>query len=289
MPTRPSGISVTRIAALLTEAVTQLENVGDSPRLDAELLLSHVLHRPRSYLHAHPEQEPEAAAQAEFRRLLAARRHGEPVAYLTAEREFWSLPLKVTPATLIPRPETELLVEAALQRIPKNAGWRILDLGTGSGAIALAIARERPRSRITATDLSAAAVAVARENAAGLQLDNVEFLEGDWFQPLIGERFHLIVSNPPYIPASDPHLDSGDVRFEPRLALVAGGDGLDSLRRIATAAADHLQSPGWLLLEHGYDQAVAVRDLLHAQGGRQIQSLQDLQGHERVTLAAMNH
>jgi len=205
------------------------------------------------------------------------------VAYLTGSRAFWSLELKVTPATLIPRPDTETLVEWALERLPPAAALSIADLGTGSGAIALALARERPQCRITATDASAAALAVAQDNAASNQIANVAFRAGRWFAPLAGERYHLIVSNPPYIPAADPHLGRGDLRFEPRSALAAGPDGLDDIRLLVAGAPHHLTANGWLLLEHGYDQAAAVRTLLLQHGYHEVQTRHDATGHERIS------
>ena len=271
------------VRSLLDDAAAVLAEASPAPRLDAELLLAQALGRERSYLHAHPEAIPAAAALAGFRQLISRRRGGEPIAYLTSKREFWSLELKVTPATLIPRHETELLVELALQRIPAVDQWRLLDLGTGSGAIALALARERPRCRVTATDSSTAALAVAAENATALQVSNVEFLAGEWFAPLDGRRFDLIVSNPPYVREGDAHLQDGDVRFEPRSALTSGGDGLEDLRRIVTTASTHLEPGGWLLLEHGYDQGAHVRALLSAQGYGRVATFRDLQGQERVS------
>ncbi|HEV2333246.1 MAG TPA: peptide chain release factor N(5)-glutamine methyltransferase [Gammaproteobacteria bacterium] len=271
------------LAALIDAAAAELAAGSPAPRLDAELLLAHALGKERSYLRAYPEIRLDATALEAFRRLLAARKGGEPIAYLTSKREFWSLPLKVTPATLIPRHETELLVELALERIPASAAWRLLDLGTGSGAVALALARERPRCRITATDLSAAALAVAAENAIDLGLENVEFLAGDWFTPLGERRFHLIVSNPPYVRDDDPHLETGDVRFEPRSALTAGSDGLRDLSRIAASAPHHLEQGAWVLLEHGHDQGAAVRALLSEHGFRDGATSRDLQGIERVS------
>jgi release factor glutamine methyltransferase len=271
------------LAALLTDAETRLKGASDSPRLDAELLLCHALGRPRSHLRAHPDAELDPSQARAFEALMAARARGEPLAYLTGKREFWSLELKVTPATLIPRPETELLVEQALARIPEGAAWRVLDLGTGSGAIALAIAKERPRARITATDRSADALAVARGNAVALGLKNLEFIEGDWFGAVPSHRFHLIASNPPYVAEMDPHLAQGDLRFEPRSALASGTEGLEDLRRIAAGAPLHLYKDGALLLEHGLDQGAAVRRLLEAAGFSRVRSLRDLSGHERVS------
>ena len=271
------------VRQLLDDAAAALADASPAPRLDAELLLAHALGQARSHLHAHPEKTLDARALEAFWVLVAARRRGEPIAYLTSKREFWSLELKVTPATLIPRHETELLVELALQRIPPDAGWKILDLGTGSGAIALALAHERPRCRIVATDRSVTALAVAEENAARLRIANVEFLEGDWFMPVAERRFQIIVSNPPYVPERDPHLDAGDLRYEPRTALTAGPQGLDDLRRIVGAASGHLEPGGWLLLEHGHDQGEAVRALLAARGFEGAATFKDLAGQDRVS------
>ncbi|HEV2321196.1 MAG TPA: peptide chain release factor N(5)-glutamine methyltransferase [Gammaproteobacteria bacterium] len=271
------------LAALLDAAATELAAASPAPRLDAELLLAHALGKRRSYLRAYPEKHLDAPALQAFRRLLAARKGGEPIAYLTSKREFWSLPLKVTPATLIPRHETELLVELALQRIPQSAAWRLLDLGTGSGAVALALACERPHCRITATDLSMAALAVAADNTADLGFGNVELLTGDWFAPLGERRFHLIVSNPPYVREDDPHLRMGDVRFEPRSALTAGSDGLRDLSRIIASAPSYLEQGAWILLEHGHDQGAAVRALLSEHGFRDVATSRDMQGVERVS------
>jgi release factor glutamine methyltransferase len=273
----------TAIAALLQAATQRLHS--DSPALDAEVLLAHALGRPRSYLRAWPERIPDAAAQARFADLLARRIRGEPVAYLTGTREFWSLSLDVTPDTLIPRPDTETLVTLALELIPTDADWRIADLGTGSGAIALALARERPGCRVTATDSSPAALAVAQGNALRHGLENIEFVAGDWCSALNGNRFALIVSNPPYIPAGDPHLAQGDVRFEPRGALAAGEAGLDALRDIVRCAAGHLAGPGWLLLEHGYNQGEAISMLLGEAGYRDISDHSDHAGLGRVARA----
>jgi release factor glutamine methyltransferase len=271
------------IVALLKEAQARLNAVSDTPRLDAEVLLSHALQRSRSYLHAWPERLPDSSAKERFTRLLERRLQGEPIAYLVGQREFWSLNLKVTPATLIPRPETELLVELVLQRIAADSTVRIADLGTGSGAIALAIAQERPRARLVATDQDAAALAVARDNAQRLGLHNVEFRQGDWCDALGRERVAVIVSNPPYLALDDPHRQQGDLRFEPSSALVAGTDGLAAIRTIIVQAVDYLQPSGWLLLEHGHNQAVDVRELLHARGFMTLHTHQDLAGIDRVS------
>ena len=221
--------------------------------------------------------------QHRLKKLLAQRCQGEPIAYLTGTREFWSLEFNVSPATLIPRPETELLVEKALAFIPRDAEWTIADLGTGCGAIALALAKERPRCRLIATDISPAALEVARTNAAKFGLTNIEFREGSWFEPLNDMQLDMIVSNPPYVRANDPHLEQGDVRFEPEQALAAGPEGLDAIRQIALSAREHLNPAAWLLFEHGWDQAAAIGQLLHSLGYRNIVCYPDLGGRDRIT------
>lgn len=271
-----------RVDALLAAA-----DLPDSPsaRLDAELLLAHVLGQSRSYLRTWPEHEPSAEQVAAFQALLARRRQGEPVAYLLGRQGFWSLQLEVAPHTLIPRPDTELLVETALELLPATP-LAALDLGTGTGAIALALASERPAWRLTGVDRIDEAVALAERNRTALQLANAAFLPSQWFSALSGQRFALIVSNPPYIRSDDQHLSQGDVRFEPASALVAGRDGLTDLREIIAQAPDYLEHGGWLLLEHGYDQAAAVRELLLAHGFSQVESRRDLGGHERISLGS---
>lgn len=264
------------VRELLADAARTL---GD--RLEAELLLVHVLNKPRSWLIAHADDALDDAHAAAFAALVQRRHDGEPVAYITGHRGFWSLELEVTPATLIPRPETELLVELALARLP--ATGRVVDLGTGSGAIALAIARERPKATVMATDASLDALAVAQRNAARLGLAHVGFTHGDWFAPLAGERFDLIVSNPPYIEADDPHLAQGDLRFEPATALASGPDGLDDIRRIVEGAREHLEAGGWVMMEHGWNQGDAVRDVLSMAGYRDVFTAKDLEQRDRVT------
>lgn len=254
-----------------------------SPQLDAELLLAHALGQSRSYLRTWPEREPDAAQCAAFAALLERRRTGEPVAYLLGRQGFWSLDLEVAPHTLIPRPDTELLVETALALGPGGPA-RVLDLGTGTGAIALALACERPAWQVLGVDRVSEAVQLAERNHARLGLGNARFVESVWFSTLGGERFALIVGNPPYIAADDRHLSEGDVRFEPASALVAGEDGLDDIRRIVAEAPAHLEAGGWLLLEHGYDQAEAVRALFAARGFAAVESRRDLGGHQRITL-----
>lgn len=255
--------------------------LGD--RLEAELLLVHVLGKPRSWLIAHADDEMDAAHAAAFDALVQRRSDGEPVAYITGRRGFWSLDLEVTPATLIPRPETELLVELALDRLSISVPVRVADLGTGSGAIALAIAHECRSAQVLATDASHDALAVAQRNAARLGIPNVAFAHGDWLAPLSDPAFDVIVSNPPYIEAGDPHLRQGDLRFEPAVALASGDDGLDDIRRIVAGARAHLKPGGWLLMEHGWNQGDAVRALLHASGYDEVFTAQDLERRDRVS------
>lgn len=248
----------------------------------ARVLLRTVLQETDAHLAAHPEQALTTAQQARFQDWVERRRAGEPVAYLTGEREFYSLALKVTPAVLIPRPETELLVDAALEVIPANAPCRLLDLATGSGCVAIAIAKQRPRARVTATDISPAALVVARENAARHGV-TIEFIESDWFAALAGRHFDLIVANPPYLAEGDAHLAQGDLRFEPRHALAAGAAGLDGIEVIAEQAVNHLGAGGRLLFEHGHDQGSCARALLGAAGYQDIATRRDLAGLERVS------
>ena len=261
---------------------------GESPRADADVLLCHLLDCRRSYLMTWPERELDAAQQATLQTWLARRLNGEPIAHLVGEREFWSLPLKVSPATLIPRPDTEVLVEQALTKIPQGP-CAVLDLGTGTGAIALALKSERPEVDVWAVDRMADAAALARENSAALGLP-IEVRDGSWFEPL-GEpdrdktpRFAVIVSNPPYIDGADPHLEQGDVRFEPRSALVADDAGLADIRHIVAHAPAYLLTDGWLLLEHGWDQGEAVRQLLRDGGYREVATVRDYGDNDRVTL-----
>jgi len=242
-----------------------------------------VLESTRSFLYANPELELPGKRAKEFRKLIRQRAKGQPVAYLTESTEFWSLPLRVSPAVLIPRPETELLVETALTKIPPKVDWRIADLGTGSGAIALALASERGKCEIHATDISKAAIRIARINASQLGLNQIQFHAGSWTGPLQG-KFHLIVSNPPYIDADDPHLEQGDLRFEPRKALTPGADGLSAIRKICQLTQTALLSGGWLMFEHGWNQGSGVCAILEDANYTHVETLQDLQGHDRVTV-----
>ncbi|MCR8721053.1 peptide chain release factor N(5)-glutamine methyltransferase [Pseudomonas syringae USA007] len=271
---------MTIIASLLRSA-----ELPDSPtaRLDIELLLAAALGKPRSFLHTWPERIVSTEAAVAFAGYLQRRRTGEPVAYILGQQGFWKLDLEVAPHTLIPRPETEMLVEAALELVPAFAPAQVLDLGTGSGAIALALANDRQQWKVTAVDRVPEAVALAERNRQRLQLDNAQVLNSHWFSALEGRQFDLIISNPPYIADADPHLSAGDVRFEPSSALTAGSDGLDDLRTIIADASAHLSADGWLLLEHGYDQGPAVRELLIRHGFERIQTRRDLGEHERIT------
>ena len=269
----------------LKAAIIALQKSGsDSPSLDAAVLLCHVLDKPRSYLLTWPDKLLEEEQYQGFQAVLSRRLQGEPVAYITGEREFWSLPLKVSPSTLIPRPDTERLVELALEKAPSSP-VTILDLGTGTGAIALAIASELPGYQVLGIDIRPEAQRLASENAERLHLVNARFLSGSWFEPVEnGTKFALIVSNPPYIERDDPHLNQGDVRFEPISALVADEKGLADIRHIAEEARAYIENDGWLLFEHGYEQGGQVRDLMKALGYRNIKTEKDYAGNDRVTL-----
>lgn len=261
-------------AALLT---------GDEARREAALLLRHALGVSDAWLVARGDDAVDAAHAATYRKLVARRAVGEPIAYLTGARGFHAIDLHVTPGVLIPRADTELLVDLALQRLPDGAPCVVADLGTGSGAVALAIASARPRAAVLATDASPGALQVARDNATRLRLGNVAFAQGDWCAPLGCGRFDLIVSNPPYIAEGDPHLGSGDVRFEPRTALVSGSDGFDAIRALVRDARARLREGGWLLLEHGFDQGAGVRGLLAGHGYADVFTARDLEGRERAS------
>lgn len=276
MPEPPSDARSVR--DLLHDARTRIDSA------EAELLLAHAIDRPRSWLFAHDDACLDDVQRARFEQLIARRAAGAPIAYLTGVRGFWRFDLAVSPATLIPRPETERLVELALERLPVDRTVDVADLGTGSGAIALAIAFERPAARVLATDASADALEVARGNAGRLGLSNLRFALGDWCAPLGDACFDLIASNPPYIAADDPHLGQGDLRHEPPSALASGPDGLDAIRAIARDAFDRVRPGGWLLLEHGFDQGAAVRAVLERAGWCDVETALDLEQRDRVTL-----
>ncbi|CAK1729017.1 MULTISPECIES: peptide chain release factor N(5)-glutamine methyltransferase [Vibrio] len=275
------------VESALKAAIVKLQE-GDntSPSIDAAVLLCHALDKPRSYLLTWPEKHLTSEQESEFNALLKRRLTGEPVAYIIGEREFWSLPLKVSPSTLIPRPDTERLVEVALDKTYGKQG-AILDLGTGTGAIALALASEMPNRQVTGIDLRPEAQQLATENAKRLNITNATFLHGSWFEPLSSEeavKFSLIVSNPPYIEKDDPHLSQGDVRFEPITALVAEEKGLADIRYISENARGFLENEGWLAFEHGYDQGLAVREIMQALGYLDVVTEKDYGGNDRVTL-----
>ncbi len=267
----------------LARAARILENTSATANLDARVLLEHSLSRTHAWLLAHGNDTVHRDELERYRTLIEQRRRGEPVAYITGSKEFWSLHLQVECSVLVPRPETEHLVEHALRLIPQHAHYRIADLGTGSGAVALAIARERPSSKLTATDISLEALRVAESNARRLEIQNIRFLCGHWYAPLAGLDFDVIVSNPPYIADGDSCLLHDDLAHEPVSALKAGPEGLDALRDIGTGASRHLRSGGWLLVEHGFNQQQAVRQIFERGGLHRIVCNQDHSGHPRVT------
>jgi len=272
---------------LLACALAALGTEPSSARLDAEVLLAHAIDKPRTRLLGWPDDPVPPDQAARYRELIARRADGEPVAYLTGLREFWSLSLEVTAQTLIPRPETERLVEVALTLIPGGEPLTVADLGTGTGAVAAAIARSRPDCHVIATDVCPRALAVATRNMARLALDNVTVRHGNWCDALDGARCAFLVANPPYVASGDAHLTRGDVRFEPRLALIAGDDGLDAIRDITESAGAHLLPGAALVLEHGHQQAPAVRELFRRHGYQDVRSYQDLGGNDRVVAGFM--
>lgn len=275
-----SGRQSIRDALVAGEA--KLAGQVETPRSEAAALLAAATGYSRATLIAFPERVVETEALNCYRQWLEARKQGRPIAYITGVREFWSLPFRVSPAVLIPRPETEHLVEFALQRLAR--GSRVLDLGTGSGAVAVALAHERPDLVVTAVELSSEALEVAAANAARHAAGRIRLVQGDWFEPIAGERFDVIIGNPPYISTGEAEAGLGDVRFEPPRALLAGARGLDHLTRIVAAAPDHLAPGGRLLVEHGWRQGEAVRALFHGHGLLAVETRCDLAGHERVTL-----
>lgn len=269
------------IRSALLRAASQL-NGSASPQLDAEILLAHSLNQSRSHLFAWPDKELSEQQLRAFHELLIKRASGMPIAYLTGEREFWSLPLKINESVLIPRADTETLVETALSCLPETG--TALDLGTGSGAIALALASERPKARILASDASNEALSVAKDNAKRLELNRIEFILSDWFKQISQRTFDLIVSNPPYIEENDPHLSQGDLPHEPRSALVSGSDGLDDIRQIIKDSYQRLKPAGWLMLEHGYNQGDSVRELFISHNFQEVRTISDYYGNDRVSI-----
>jgi len=276
------------IQSLLSTAAAKLATASETAMLDAEVLLCHCLNKNRSFLRAWPEHQPSPAQIAQFQMLVEQRSHGTPVAYLTGQREFWSRNFKVSPDVLIPRPDTELLIELSLALLPADRPCKIIDLGTGSGIIAITLAAERPLADVVASDLSAAALEIARYNAEWLDTGNVRFLQSHWFDNIDETGFDLVISNPPYIAGSDPHLREGDVRFEPDSALVSAENGLQDIRLIAEQARRHLKDGGHLLVEHGYNQQTDVQAIFNALNYRQVTTHADLSGNPRVTSGIWN-
>ncbi len=279
----PSTTETISIAAAIAEATNRLGVISESARLDAEILVARAIGMPRSYLFAHPEDSLDELALQRLNDTLQRRSDGVPLAYITGSKEFWSLDLQVSPATLVPRPETELLVELALREIPREAEWQILDLGTGSGAIAVAIASERPGCDVTAVDASADALSIAQQNVRQLDLHNVSCLQGDWTAPVADRTFNIIVSNPPYVADGDAALEA--LQAEPNMALVSGGDGLDSIRQLARDCQSIIANDGLLILEHGNEQQAAVAEILANNSWRDIACVDDYAGKPRMTSA----
>jgi release factor glutamine methyltransferase len=271
------------IGRYVKEASGLLEGVAGNPRLEAELLMGLVLRKTRAYLHAWPEKQLDTQDRLTFEALVRQRFSGVPMAYISGVREFWSMPLRVNRSVLIPRHETELLVEKALARIPDGDDVKVLDLGCGCGPISLAIARERPRAFVTGVDISPDALRLARLNRKILKIENVEFIESNWFDAVRGNKYHCVVSNPPYVINRDEYLLAGELRFEPPEALAAGDDGLDAIRAIIDRAHNYIVRQGWMLIEHGAEQRRAVLRLLEAQRYYDITCYQDAAGHDRVT------
>ena len=270
------------ITTLIAEAQQSLKNFA-SARLDAELLLCKVMQCKRTTIYAYPEKNIPAKQATQFKSLVHQRQRGRPIAHLTHEKEFWLLKLSINAATFIPRPETECLIHHALKMIPTDTEFTILDLGVGSGSIALALAHERPNCHVTALDISDQALKTAQQNAAKHQINNIDFLLSDWYQALPPTQFDMIVSNPPYIQQHDIHLLSNDIRFEPRIALVAGTDGMQSIDHILTRALEYLSDNGYILIEHGYKQKQLVQNAFYRNGFQAVTTCKDLAGHDRIT------
>ncbi len=276
------------IKSVLTDAADTLASVSDSALLDAEVLLCQALNQPRSHLRAWPDKPLQPEHLVAFRVLLEQRQQGTPIAYITGNREFWSRDFQVSPDVLIPRPDTELLIELSLKLIPANEPTKIIDLGTGSGVIAITLAAERPQALLSATDFSLAALRIAQLNADKHQISNIEFYHSDWFDNVPDTKFKLIISNPPYIAEDDSHLQQGDVRFEPQTALSAPEQGLADIRSIAESARDYLEPGGHLLIEHGYNQQQQVQALFKDLHYDKVQTYTDLSGQPRVTYGLWN-
>ncbi len=280
---------INTVENLLSIAIQQLDNTSPSARLDAEILLAFSLNKSRTWLRTWPEQRVDQSVSNQFNQLIEQRHQGLPIAYLIGQREFWAHTFQVSKDVLIPRPETELLVEHCLHIILPDQPQLILELGTGSGAIAISIAAEHPQAQITATDISQPALEIARINADSAAVSNIQFLQSDWFNNIDKRGFALIISNPPYIEQNDPHLQQGDVRFEPRLALTSGSDGLRDIQIIAQQAQNHLATNAYLALEHGYNQHLAVAQILSNNHYTNIKNHHDLQGNPRITIAQYIH
>ncbi len=278
-----NNLSKEGIQFTLTSATQQLDTISDTALLDAEVLLCHVLKKNRSHLRAWPEKALSLEEHNKFQQLLDQRIRGEPIAYISGKKEFWSREFKVSPNVLIPRPDTELLIELSLNIIKNKVNPRLIDLGTGSGNIAITLAAERPDSDIIATDVSNQALKIAKHNAKAHQIKNIHFIQSDWFDNILQNEFDLVISNPPYIASNDPHLSQGDVRFEPDCALVADDKGLKDIRMICSHARDYLKSKGRLLIEHGYDQQAAVQTIFDEYQFFDITTHNDLSGNPRVT------
>lgn len=276
------------LLSLLIAANEQLSTTSETAMLDAEVLLCHCLNKNRSFLRAWPEHQPSAEQLAQFQALVKQRSQGTPVAYLTGQREFWSRDFKVSPDVLIPRPDTELLIELSLSLLPTDRPCKIIDLGTGSGIIAVTLAAERPLTQVFASDLSSAALEVARYNAQQLNTGNVRFVQSSWFDNIEETGFDLVISNPPYIADNDPHLKIGDVRFEPDSALISAENGLQDIRQLAEQARVHLKDHGQLLVEHGYNQQTEVQAIFNELGYQQVNTHTDLSGNPRVTSGIWN-
>ncbi len=272
-----------KVQQALQSAVKTLTDTSPSANLDAQILLSYILNCNRAHLIAWPEKELSLQQIDNFQKLITQRQHGSPVAHLTGQREFWSLNFKVNNSTLIPRPETETLIEFILEKFGEKKTLTLLDIGTGTGAIAITLANEKPDWRITATDISAAAIALAKENSAMLNTENIALLQSDWFTNIPQQTFDIIVSNPPYISTNDPHLTKGDVRFEPKSALTSGKTGMDDIEHLCSQAKNYLAKDGWLIIEHGYNQKTATAECFTRNDYKNISQQNDLAGHCRMT------